>query len=97
MPPPAPPDTGSGTVAPLGARGRRGLTVLWCSFLAAAVGTMVFFAFVDPAPIFAALVPTAALPDRTALYSVGFLFFWAICALASMLTAAMLATPAPHP
>lgn len=66
-----------------GVRARLALIVMWCSFLAASIATVVFFAFVDPAP--------DALPDRTALYSVGFLFFWAVCALAATLTAWLLA------
>ena len=54
---------------------------------------MVFFAFVDPTPIVALLTPTAAIPTRTALYSVGFFFFWAICALAASLTAWLMSKP----
>lgn len=59
---------------PLGVRARTGLTVMWCSFLAASVATMVFFAFVDPSPIFAVLASTGAIHERTALYSIGFFF-----------------------
>lgn len=77
----------------LGARGRLVFTVLWCSFLAASVATMVFFAFVDPTPVVAVLTPTGALPSRTALYSLGFFFFWLVCALASALTAWLVSTP----
>lgn len=71
------------------------LTALWCSFLVAALATMLFFAFVDPAPAVALLQPTAAAPDRTALYSLGFFFFWTCCALAAGLTAWMLRPPPP--
>ena len=74
---------------------RAGLTALWCSFLAASVATLLFFAFVDPAPVAGALTPTDALPSRTALYSLGFFFFWAICALAAGLTAWLLRPPPP--
>ena len=52
---------------------RASLTALWCSFLAASLATLVFFAFVDPAPAVALLQPTLAAPGRTALYSLGFL------------------------
>lgn len=84
-----------GTVgAGLGRFGRSALTVAWCSFLAASVATMVFFAFVDPSPLASLFVPTALLPSRTALYSVGFFFFWIVCAASAGLTAWMLAT---HP
>ncbi len=80
----------------LGSRGRLAFTVLWCSFLAASVATMVFFAVVDPAPF--ADAPTADGSSRMTLYSLGFFFFWAICAGAAALTAFMLATPpAPAP
>jgi hypothetical protein len=51
---------------------------------------MVFFAFVDPAPVVAVLVPTTVIPDRLTLYSLGFLFFWLSCALAAGLTAWLL-------
>lgn len=71
----------------------RALTVAWTSFLAASLGTMVFFAFVDPTPVVAVLRPTDTLPSRTALYSLGFFFFWAVCALASTFTATLLT---PH-
>lgn len=58
---------------------------------------MVFFAFVDPTPAVAVLKPTDALPERTELYSVGFLFFWLICALASTLTAWLLTPSRTNP
>jgi hypothetical protein len=71
----------------LNGRTRTTLTVAWCAFLSASVSTMVFFAFVDPSPVVAVLKPTGTLPDRTALYSLGFLFFFGVCALAASLTA----------
>ena len=74
----------------LGEHGRLGLTVMWCSFLSAGVATMVFFAFVDPGLLVAMLKPTTLIPGRTGLYSLGFFFFWAVCALASWLTASLL-------
>jgi hypothetical protein len=80
----------------IGLRGRLALTVMWCAFLAASVATLLFFAFVDPAPVVALLRPTAAVPDRTALYSVGFLFFFMVCGLASTLTAWLLSPPSPR-
>lgn len=71
---------------------RIALMVAWCSFLAASIASMLFFAFVDPSPIVALLQPTSALPGRTALYSIGFLFFWIVCALSAALTASLLST-----
>lgn len=72
----------------------RGLfTAAWSSFLAASITTMVFFAFVDPSPLVAVLTPTAIIPDRITLYSLGFLFFWCSCALAAGLAAWLLTPP----
>ena len=79
----------------LGSRGRVFFTVAWCSFLAASVATMVFFAIVDPAPF--ADAPTADGSSRMTLYSLGFFFFWAICGGAAALTAFMLNAPAAPP
>ncbi len=70
----------------IGERGRLALTVIWCSFLSASAATMVFFAFVDPSPVVAVLKPTGALPGRTELYSLGFLFFFGVCLLSAALT-----------
>ena len=86
------PEDPAPTTRELAPHNRRALTVTWCSFLSASLATMVFFAFVDPAPIFAVLKPTAAIANRTELYSYGFLFFWLVCALASALTAWLLDT-----
>jgi hypothetical protein len=79
----------------LGSRGRLAFTVAWCSFLAACLATMVFFAIVDPAPFDG--MPAAGGAGRMTLYSVGFFFFWAICAGSAALTAFMLTTPVPPP
>jgi hypothetical protein len=80
-PDPAPAD------AALAPAGRAWLTALWCSFLAAGLATMLCFAFVDPAPVAALLRPAGSASGRTGLYSLGFLFIWASCALAAGLTA----------
>jgi hypothetical protein len=92
--PPAGPDDGIASVTGE-PTGRVWLTALWCSFLAACLATMLFFAFVDPAQVVALLRPTVAAPGRTALYSIGFLFFWLFCALAAGLTAWLLRPPPP--
>ena len=94
MSPKSSPETGSGSaVDELGPRGRLAFTVAWCSFLSASVATLVFFAFVDPAPIVAVLQPTEALPSRTTLYSLGFFFFWMVSAVSAGLTASLLCAP----
>ena len=69
------------------------MTVAWSSFLVASAGTMVFFAFVDPTPVAALFSTTGTIPGRTALYTIGFLFFWFLCAAAAGLTAWLLTTP----
>ena len=97
-PPPEPePGLPVATSPELGARGRLVVTVMWCSFLAACVATMISFALVDPEPIAAALPWAGPGTSRTAVYSLGFFCFWAICALAAALTAFMLATPVAQP
>jgi hypothetical protein len=68
----------------------------WCSFLAAAVGSMLLFAWVDPH----ALATTAELPlprDRMTGYAIGFFFLWAICAASAALTLYMVRTRRGHP
>jgi hypothetical protein len=73
--------------------GRRDLTARqrdvavagWCSFLVAAVGTMVLFAFIDPMTL--AEVGGPPLPvDRMTGYAVGFFFLWALTGAAAALT-----------
>ncbi len=48
----------------------------WITFLAAAVFTMLCFAFIDPLLIVDA-INIEALDSRNAGYAVGFFFFWA--------------------
>jgi len=49
----------------------------WCSFLSAAVATMLFFAFVDPLAL--ADITEPPLPvDRMGGYALGFFFFWVL-------------------
>ena len=52
--------------------------LLWASFLAAACGTMLFFAFVDPAEMMHAIAPDPG-DSRLAGYGYGFFFFWLLC------------------
>jgi hypothetical protein len=59
------------------------VTVLWISFLCAAVGTMVFFALFDPADIGL---------DRDAGYAAGFFFFWVFSLACSAITAFLVRT-----
>jgi hypothetical protein len=56
---------------------RSGGIVAWSAFLAAAVATMVCFAFVDPAE-FASGSPPPWWGTRMRVYTIGFFFFWVI-------------------
>lgn len=58
--------------------------ILWPSFLAACVGELLFFAVVDPEEM--VLVWRNITLSRTAIYSVGFFFFWVLAALSSGIT-----------
>jgi hypothetical protein len=70
---------------------QRALTILWPSFLAAILAEGSFFSLFDPHELF-------RFGDRFALspiagYTIGFFFFWADCALASLLTYSLIVTP----
>ncbi len=66
--------------------------VVWASFLAACLATMVFFAFIDPLFIGQDDAPPPWARDRMTGYALGFFFFWSTCALASAFTAFMVET-----
>ena len=59
--------------------------ILWPSFFAAGVATMVFFAFVDPVELAAMTFPQLDI-NRGLGYTVGFFMFWACTASASLFT-----------
>jgi polyferredoxin len=65
--------------------------VAWISFLVAAIGTMVFFAFFDPVDLVGTIDDGLDI-GRDAGYAAGFFFFWALCALCSGVTAYLLRT-----
>jgi hypothetical protein len=68
----------------------------WCSFLSAAVATMLFFAFVDPLAL--ADITEPPLPvDRMSGYALGFFFFWSVSALSAVLTVYLIRTRHGHP
>ncbi len=69
--------------------------VLWPSFLAASVATMVCFAFLDPLLFGDAFGSPAWLESRMAGYAVGFFFFWLTCTLSSALTLFLVRTARP--
>ena len=66
-------------------------TVVWISFLTAAIATMLFFALFDPVELMAAFNPD---PDvgRDAGYAAGFFFFWILSAFCSGVTAWLVRT-----
>ena len=67
---------------------RPAMTVLWPSFLAAAMAEGCFFSLFAPDALWV-LAPAA-------VYSIGFFFFWTLCALASMLTYYLVTVPEDH-
>ena len=66
-------------------------TVIWISFLTAAVATMVFFAIFDPVEL-AGMLGDKVEVDRQAGYAIGFFCFWALSALCSGVTAWLVRT-----
>jgi hypothetical protein len=59
--------------------------ILWPSFFAAGVATMVFFAFVDPLALRDMTFPTWEI-SRGFGYTVGFFMFWLATASSSLFT-----------
>jgi hypothetical protein len=70
---------------------RIAMSVLWPSFLTAALAEGCFFSLFEPDEL--AQLGSAAL-SPLAVYSIGFFLFWTLCALASMLTCYLLVVPA---
>jgi hypothetical protein len=67
------------------------LWVLWPAFLVAAVAELFFFAVFDPADLHLFGQPVEV--GRMPVYTIGFLFFWAIGAAAAALTAFLQRSP----
>ena len=65
--------------------------VIWPSFLAAALATMLFFAFVDPADMEQALSQPVTFTRMTG-YGIGFFFFWLITVVSSAISVYLLRT-----
>lgn len=66
-------------------------TVIWISFLCAAIGTMVFFAIFDPVDLTSGFDQDLAI-DRDAGYAAGFFFFWFLTLMCSGITAFLVRT-----
>lgn len=75
----------------MGRRAADMAAVCWAAFLAACLGSLVAFAIVDPARVSAGSAVAGDL-DRMTGYGVGFLFFWAIGAVAGGLTVLLVRT-----
>jgi hypothetical protein len=74
---------------------RLALTILWPSFLTAALAEGCFFSLFDPDDL--AHLGGAELSPR-AVCSIGFFLFWTLCALASALSCYLAVVPASdHP
>ena len=68
----------------LGHRARSIAAIFWSAFLAAALATMLCFAFIDPEAL-AAGDPPGWWSTRLHVYAVGFFFFWVIGVVAAAL------------
>lgn len=66
-------------------------TVIWISFLAASVATMLFFAVFDPTELMATFDADMDI-GRQGGYAIGFFFFWMISAGCSAITAWLVRT-----
>jgi hypothetical protein len=80
----------------LGRLGRDCLVVGWSSFLISAVGTMLLFAWVDPADLADVMEPPLPI-DRMTGYAIGFFFLWVLTAAAAAMSVYMIRTRTGHP
>ena len=89
------PPSGALRAAPESARdsvARRIGSIVWPSFFAAGVATMVFFAIVDPIDLAQITWPKVEI-SRQAGYTLGFFMFWLCTASACLFTALLIAPP----
>ena len=73
---------------------RRIGAIVWPSFFAAGVATIMFFAVVDPVDLAAITWPSVEI-SRQAGYSIGFFMFWLCTFSACLFTAMLIAPPLP--
>ena len=69
------------------------MTVLWPSFLSAILAEGLFFSVFDPAELM--LVGGHVELEPIAAYTMGFFFFWTVCAIASMISLYLFKTESP--
>jgi hypothetical protein len=72
---------------------QRAGAVLWPSFFAASVATMVFFAFVDPTELGLITFPQIDIAREWG-YTIGFFMFWGCTFSSSLFTQILLRPPA---
>ena len=77
-------------------RRQRDIAVIgWASFLAAAVASMVLFAFVDPGALSDVTEPPFGVSRMTG-YAIGFFFLWMLAAGSAALTVYLIRTRRGH-
>ena len=67
------------------------VAILWPSFLAAVVASGIFFSHVDPLDLDDVSTPIATF-SRLGGYTIGFFFFWIVCAFSSALSVLLIRT-----
>lgn len=72
---------------------RLAMSVLWPSFLSAIMAEGFFFSLFDPADLM--MIGGQSDLPAIAAYTIGFFFFWAFCAIASMISLYLIRTEAP--
>jgi hypothetical protein len=73
---------------------RLALLILWPSFLVAILAEGFFFSLFDPADLM--LVGGHVDLPPIAAYTMGFFFFWSVCAIASMISIYLIRTEVPN-
>ncbi len=87
-------ETVAGPPPPRPSRSQQLGAVLWPSFFAAGIATMVFFALFDPVMLSGIVLPGREI-GRELGYTVGFFLFWLATAAASLFTSILLQPRVP--
>lgn len=77
---------------PWGSRTQVLAAVLWSSFLAACLATMLFFAIVDPGFLHDPALEPDVESTRMSGYGIGFFFFWFVAIVASAVSVYLIRT-----
>jgi len=80
----------------LSPRARVIAVVVWASFLASCAGTLFFFAFIAPVDLIGE-EPQSGFMDHLSVYTLGFIGFWCVGALASAVALYLVRTPPGAP